>query len=53
MALYPTLLGHVDLPCPEPLRRADRHVAQAAGIRLVRRGESIQGGARRPPRSEA
>lgn len=47
MALYPALLGHVDLPLPEPLqRRADRQVAQQAGIRLVRQGEQIRGGSR-------
>jgi len=54
MALYPALFGHVDLPTPEPLRRPDRHVAQAAGIRLVRQGgSSSRDGALRRPRSEA
>jgi hypothetical protein len=53
MALYPTLFGHVDLPCPEPLRRPDRLVAQEAGIRLVRLGERVPAATRRSYRSDA
>jgi hypothetical protein len=51
MALYPTLFGHVDLPTPEPLRRTDRHVAQEAGVRFVRHGESVRTGTFRSNRS--
>ena len=53
MALYPTLFGHVDLPCPEPLRRPDRQGAQEIGVRLVRRGGSTPNAVPRVPRSEA
>ena len=53
MALYPTLFGHVDVPCPEPLRRTDRQLAREAGIRLVRRGERVPAAPRRSGRSDA
>jgi len=53
MALYPALFGHVDLPCPEPLRRHDKHVAHEAGIRLVRLGERIPAVTRPLYRSDA
>jgi len=46
MALYPAFFGHVDLPLPEPARRTRRHVAQQAGIRIVRQGEQARGGFR-------
>ena len=53
MALYPTLFCHVDLPCPEPLRRSDKHVAEEAGIRLVRLGERVPAATRHSYRSKA
>ncbi|HZO49624.1 MAG TPA: hypothetical protein VFB26_05705 [Gaiellaceae bacterium] len=36
MALYPSLFGHVQLPDPEPCRRADRRIAGQIDVRLVR-----------------
>jgi hypothetical protein len=36
MIFQPSILGPVELPCPEPLRRPDHGAAKRAGVRLVR-----------------
>jgi hypothetical protein len=38
MVFHPSIMGPVELPLPEPLRRPDERSAKDAGVRIVRLG---------------